>query len=85
MHESEAIRACLAYKRYLEACVLDARGPDRERLQAQIIAGVKLIERLRREAAAHICLRPPQPRRRAGRRDTRPPRLHCPCCSAGKR
>ncbi len=85
MHESDAIRACLAYKRYLETCMLDARGPDRERLQAQILAGVKLIERLQREAAAHISFRPPQPRRRAPRRDTRPTRLYCPCRSAGER
>ncbi len=85
MHESEAIRACLAYKRYLETCMLDARGPDRERLQAQIVAGVKLIERLQREAAAHISFGAPQPRRRVPRRESRSPRPYCPCCSAGKR
>jgi len=66
LEENVAIRLCLAHKARLEARLARASGSERERLRAEILAGVRLIERLRREASCE----PPivtSPRSRAPR------------------
>jgi len=52
--ESEAISRCLAHKAHLETSLARTHGQDRKRLLAEISAGERLIERLRREASARL-------------------------------